>query len=151
MATKVGIISDTHGLLRPEVMDILKECDCILHAGDVTQERLLDEIRNFGNLYVVRGNNDGLWAGNLSKRLRFRIEDVEFLMVHDKRDAGPQVSEADVIVYGHSHKYSQQVIDGRLWLNPGSCGYPRFGGEVSMVIMEIDHGKYQVKKIPLDC
>ena len=151
MATKVGIISDTHGLLRPEVLEILKDCDCILHAGDVTQERLLDEIRNFGNLYVVRGNNDGAWARGISERLRFKIEDVEFLMVHDKLDVGDKFTEADVIVYGHSHRYSEKMIDGRLWLNPGSCGYPRFGGEVSMVVMTIDHGKYEVKKIPLDC
>lgn len=149
MATKVGIISDTHGLLRPEVLDILKDCDCILHAGDVTQERLLDQIRNFGNLYVVRGNNDGAWARGIAVRLRFKIEDVEFLMVHDKRDVGDKVSEAHIIVYGHSHKYGEQMIDGRLWLNPGSCGYPRFGGEVSMAVMEIDHDKYKVKKILL--
>ena len=62
MAKRIGIISDTHNLLRPEVLEILKGCDCILHAGDVTKESLLDQIRFLGNLYVVRGNNDGDWA-----------------------------------------------------------------------------------------
>ncbi len=149
MAARVGIISDTHDLLRPEVVEILKDCDYILHAGDVTREKLLDQIRNFGRLYVVRGNNDGAWARGISVRLRFKIEDVEFLMVHDKRDVGEKVSEADVIVYGHSHQYAEKMIDGRLWLNPGSCGYPRFGGAVSMVVMDIDHDQYKIKKILL--
>lgn len=147
MSTKIGIISDTHNRLRPEVLEVLRTCDCILHAGDVTDEKILDQIRYLGNLYVVRGNNDGDWAKGISKVLRFRIEDVEFLMVHDKKDVGTKYSEAQVIVYGHSHKYSEQAKDGRLWLNPGSCGYSRFGGEVSFAVMEIVGGRYQVKKI----
>ena len=65
MAKRIGIISDTHNLLRPEVLEILKGCDCILHAGDVTKESLLDQIRFLGNLYVVRGNNDKEWAEKL--------------------------------------------------------------------------------------
>ena len=67
MAKRIGIISDTHNLLRPEVLEILKGCDCILHAGDVTKESLLDQIRFLGNLYVVRGNNDGNWARGIEK------------------------------------------------------------------------------------
>lgn len=62
MAKKIGIISDTHGLLRLEVLEILKTCDCILHAGDVTRPELLDELRCLASIYVVRGNNDGEWA-----------------------------------------------------------------------------------------
>ena len=62
MAKKIGIISDTHGLLRPEVLKILKTCDCILHAGDVDRPEILDQLRPLGSLYAVRGNNDGDWA-----------------------------------------------------------------------------------------
>lgn len=145
--TRVGIISDTHGLLRPEVLETLKSCDYILHAGDVTDERLLDRIRFLGRLYVVRGNNDGSWAGNIARRLRFRIEDLEFCMVHDRRDAGPEALEANIVVYGHSHIYSEQMIDGRLWFNPGSCGFPRFGGGVTFAVMEINGKDYQIHKI----
>ena len=86
MAKKVGIISDTHGLLRPEVIGILKDCDCILHAGDVDRPEILDQLRYLGNLYAVRGNNDGDWARNLSVTLRFKIEGIEFFMTHNKKD-----------------------------------------------------------------
>ena len=76
MAKKIGIISDTHGLLRPEVLEILKTCDCILHAGDVDRPELLDRIRCLGSIYVVRGNNDRDWAEGIAKTLRFTIEGV---------------------------------------------------------------------------
>ena len=70
MAKKIGIISDTHGLLRPEILEILKTCDCILHAGDVTRPELLDELRCLASIYVVRGNNDGEWAAGIAKTHR---------------------------------------------------------------------------------
>lgn len=149
MATRVGIISDTHGLLRPEVLDILDTCDCILHAGDVTTENILDQIRYKGKLYVVRGNNDGMWARGIARRLQFKIEDLNFFMVHDQHDAGPESWKADVFIFGHSHHYSEQVINGQLCLNPGSCGWPRFGGEATMAVMEVDHRNYTVEKILL--
>ena len=118
MAKRIGIISDTHNLLRPEVLEILKGCDCILHAGDVTKESLLDQIRFLGNLYVVRGNNDG-----------------------------GQTEGTNVVVFGHTHKYFEEQAGHLLWLNPGSCGYPRFGGAVTMVVMEVDGAEYYVEKI----
>ena len=65
MKTKIGIISDTHGLLRPQVLEILKTCDCILHGGDINRPEILDQLRWLGNLYVVRGNNDKEWAEGL--------------------------------------------------------------------------------------
>ena len=70
MAKKIGIISDTHGLLRQEVLEILKTCDCILHAGDVDRPEILDQLRPLGNLYAVRGNNDGDWELQLHSGLR---------------------------------------------------------------------------------
>ena len=150
MATKIGIVSDTHGLLRPEVVEILKTCDCILHGGDVHKPELLDVLRPLANIYVVRGNNDKEWAKNLSQSLRFTIDGVEFFMVHDKRNVARNLGNAQVVIFGHSHKYFEQVIDGRLWLNTGSCGRRRFGGELSMAVMTIEHGTYQVEKIILD-
>ena len=68
---KVGIISDTHGLLRPEILEILKGCDCILHAGDVNKPEILDTLRMMGSIYVVRGNNDKDWAEGMAKTLHF--------------------------------------------------------------------------------
>lgn len=149
MAKKIGIISDTHGLLRPEVIEILKYCDCILHAGDVDRPEILDQLRYLGNLYAVRGNNDGDWARNLSLTLKFKIEGIEFFMTHNKKDVAWELGNAQIVIFGHSHHYFEDQIDGRLWLNPGSCGRSRFGGEVTMAVMTIDDGKYSVKKINL--
>ena len=147
MAKRIGIISDTHGLLRPQVKEILETCDCILHAGDVNRPELLDEVRFMGNLYVVRGNNDREWAENLSKTLTFTIEGVKFFMVHNKRDVAWNLEDVQVVIFGHSHRYFQQEIDRRLWLNPGSCGRRRFDGELSMAVMIVENGKYQVEKV----
>lgn len=146
---KIGIISDTHGLLRPEVKEILKACKYIFHGGDVDRPELLDELRTMGFLYVVRGNNDGYWAQNLCRSLNFTVEGVHFFMVHDRKDVAWELGDTQVVIYGHSHKYFCQEIDGRLWLNPGSCGYSRFGGEVSMAVMTVENGAWKVEKILL--
>ena len=147
MAVKVGIISDTHGFLRPEVLEILKSCDCILHGGDINKPEILDALRPLASIYVVRGNNDKDWAEGLAKTLTFSIEGVKFFMVHNKRDVAWDLKDAQVVVFGHSHKYFEREIDGRLWLNPGSCGRSRVGGEVTMAVMTIENGKYIVEKI----
>lgn len=136
-----------HGLLRPEVISILKTCDCILHAGDVDRPEILDQLRYLGSLYVVRGNNDRDWAEKLSVTLRFKIEGTEFFMTHNKKDVAWDLGTAQVVIFGHSHHYFEKMIDGRLWLNPGSCGRSRFGGEVTMALMEIDNGNWNVRKI----
>lgn len=149
MAKKIGIISDTHGLLRQEVLDILQTCDCILHAGDFDRPEILEQLRYLGSIYAVRGNNDRGWAENLSSALRFRIEGVEFFMTHNRKDVAWNLGNTQVVVFGHSHKYLEKITDGRLWLNPGSCGYSRFGGEVTMAVMTVEKETYQVEKIVL--
>ena len=85
---KIGIISDTHGLLRPEILEILKDCDCIIHAGDVNKPEILDTLRMMGSIYVVRGNNDKDWAEGIAKTLHFTIEGVKFFMTHNKTAYG---------------------------------------------------------------
>ena len=147
MAKKIGIISDTHGLLRLEVLEILKTCDCILHAGDVTRPELLDELRCLASIYVVRGNNDGEWAAGIAKTLHFRIEGVEFFKTHNKKDVAWELGSTQVVIFGHTHSYFEKTIDGRLWLNPGSCGRSRFGQDISMAVMTVENGTYHVDKI----
>ena len=146
---KMGIISDTHGLLREEVKERLKDCTYIFHAGDVDRPEILDELRTMGFLYVVRGNNDGYWAQNLRRSLNFSVGNVKFFMVHDRKDAAWELGDTQVVIFGHSHKYFCQEIDGRLWLNPGSCGRNRFGGEVTMAVMTVGKGSWEVEKIVL--
>ena len=149
MAKKIGIISDTHGLLRQEVLDILQNCDCILHAGDFDRPEILEQLRYLGSIYAVRGNNDRGWAENLSPALRFRIEGVEFFMTHNRKDVAWDLGDTQVVIFGHTHKYFEKYVDGRLWLNPGSCGRSRFGGEVTMAVMTVEDGQYQIEKIIL--
>ena len=146
---KMGIISDTHGLLREEVKERLKDCTYIFHAGDVDRPEILDELRTMGFLYVVRGNNDGYWAQNLRRSLNFSVGNVKFFMVHDRKDAAWELGDTQVVIFGHSQKYFCQEIDGRLWLNPGSCGRNRFGGEVTMAVMTVENGSWEVEKIVL--
>lgn len=146
---KIGIISDTHGLLREEVKERLKDCTYIFHAGDVDRPEILDELRTMGFLYVVRGNNDGYWAQNLRRSLNFSVGNVKFFMVHDRKDAAWELGDTQVVIFGHSHKYFCQEIDGQLWLNPGSCGRSRFGGEVTMAVMTVENGSWEVEKIVL--
>ena len=146
---KIGIISDTHGLLRPEILEILKDCDCIIHAGDVNKPEILDTLRMMGSIYVVRGNNDKDWAENLRTSLSFTIAGVKFFMVHNKKDVAWDLGDTQVVIFGHTHKYFEKYVDGRLWLNPGSCGRSRFGGEVTMAVMTVEDGQYQIEKIIL--
>ena len=145
----IGVISDTHGLLRPEVVDKLRGCDAILHAGDVNRPDLLDALRAIAPLHVVRGNNDKDWAEALPQTLTLELGGVRILMIHNKRDLPKVLGDAQLIVFGHSHKYFEQTIDGRLWLNPGSCGRRRFDQEISFALLHIDCGAWRVEKIVL--
>ena len=147
---RIAILSDTHGLLRRDVVAEIQDCTHILHAGDIVKEMDLDELRLYGSIYAVKGNND-LWQDglrDLAGVLRFEIAGVSFLMTHDRRNVPRDLDGVQAVIFGHTHRYSEERIDGRLWLNPGSCGRPRFGGEVSMAKMNVRDGKIlRVEKI----
>ncbi|PWM71869.1 MAG: metallophosphoesterase [Bacillota bacterium] len=146
---KLAILSDTHGLLRPEVVKHLKTADAILHGGDINRQSIVDELQQYAPLYIVRGNNDKDWAEAIPHDLIVTLEGVTFCVVHNKKEAPMDLSGVDVVVFGHSHKYMQEERDGILWLNPGSCGPRRFHQEITMIMAEVDHGKIQAEKIVL--
>ncbi len=146
---RIVILSDTHGLLRPEVLDPLPRADVILHGGDINTQAIVDKLQGFAPLHIVRGNNDKEWAENLPHSLTFSIEGVRFFMVHNKRDVPRDMSGVDVVVYGHSHKYACDERDGVLWLNPGSCGRRRFDQEITFAAMTVDNGHFQVEKVTI--
>ena len=152
-AVRVAVISDTHGLLRREVVAELQDCSHILHAGDIVRESDLDELRLYGSIYAVRGNND-LWQSGLSDLagvLWFEIAGVKFVMTHDRYDVPRNLNGVQAVIFGHSHRYSEVWTDGRLWLNPGSCGYARFGSAVTMAKLTIRGGKIaRVERIDLE-
>lgn len=144
---KLSILSDTHGLLRPRVVDCLKTADAILHGGDINNQSIVDELRQYAPLYVVRGNNDKEWAEAIPHDLTVTLGGVHFYMVHNKKEAFPVPDGVDVVVFGHSHKYLQEEKDGLLWLNPGSCGPRRFHQEITLMMAEVSDGKISVEKI----
>ena len=123
MKEKIGIISDTHGLLRPEVLEILKDCKYILHAVDVNKDEILDVLRSMGNLYVVRGNNDKDWAENLRTSLSFTIGGVKFFMVHNKKDIAWELGDTQVVIFGHTHLGVPQ-LPCNVFFVMGAGGHP---------------------------
>ncbi len=143
---RIIVLSDTHGLLRPEVLAVLSQADFIIHGGDINTQAIVDKLREYAPLYIVRGNNDKEWAESLPHSLRFTVEGVRFFLVHNKKDVPPDLSDVDVMVYDHSHKYACEERDGVLWLNPGSCGRRRFDQEITFAVVTIDDGHVQVEK-----
>ena len=146
---KLAILSDTHGLLRPEVLEYLKDVDAILHGGDINKPGIIDELRQYAPLYIVRGNNDKEWAEAIPHDLTVTLGGVTFYMVHNKKEVPADLSGVDAVVFGHSHKYLQKEKGGILWLNPGSCGPRRFHQEITMMMVEIADGHIQVTKITI--
>ena len=146
---KLAILSDTHGMLRPEVVEHLKTADAILHGGDINKQAIVDQLGEFAPLYVVRGNNDKEWAEEIPHDLRVTFGGVTFCMVHNKKELPTDLTGVDVVVFGHSHKYVQEEKDGLLWLNPGSCGPRRFHQEITMMIAQVENGQIQVERIDI--
>ena len=146
---KLAILSDTHGLLRPEVLEHLSTADAILHGGDINKQSIVDQLSQYAPLYVVRGNNDKEWAEAIPHDLTVTLEGVTFYLVHNRKEVPKDLPGVDVVVFGHSHKYLQEEKDGVLWLNPGSCGPRRFHQEITMMMAELNEGALRVEKISI--
>lgn len=148
--TKVAILSDTHNLLRDEALEQIADADIILHAGDVSKSEILEKLETIAPVIAVRGNNDKDWEKPLPKTRTVRIEGLVFLLVHDKKDVPDTLEGIDVIVYGHSHRYYNEQRDGKIWLNPGSCGARRFGNEASFVLADVDGNDMTIQKVVIE-
>ena len=105
--------------------------------------------RMMGSIFVVRGYNDKDWAEGMAKTLHFTIEGVKFFMTYNKKDVDWDLKDTQVVIFGHTHKYFEKMIDNRLWLNPGSCGPRRFDQEITMAVMTVDNGTYQWEKVAM--
>jgi uncharacterized protein len=131
----VGVISDTHGLLRPEAVAALKGTDLIIHAGDVGAPGVIDALRKLAPTFVVRGNVDKAhWASALPMTADVKVGRLQFHVLHDisELELTPAAVGYAAVVYGHSHKPSIEMRDGVLFLNPGSAGPRRFKLPVSI-------------------
>ena len=125
----LGLISDTHGLLRPEALKALAGADLILHAGDVGNPEILDELRRVAPVIAVRGNIDqGAWAEALPQTAVVNAGSARILMLHDLHELAldPAVAGFHIVISGHSHKPGEKMREGVLYVNPGSAGPRRF-------------------------
>lgn len=145
----LGIISDTHGLLRSEVMEALKGCDAILHGGDINRQDIIDQLEEIAPVYVVRGNNDKDWAEHIPLSLDLELAGIRIYMTHKKKDLPSDLSNYDLVVFGHSHKYEESRQGKTVLLNPGSCGPRRFHQAITMAIAETAESGMTIKRIEI--
>ena len=141
MSTRIGLISDTHGLLRPDAAAFLRGSDHIVHAGDICERAVLDALAAIAPTTAVRGNNDrGAWADSLRQSELVEIGGIVLYVVHDIAaiDIDPVAAGVRVVVSGHSHKPSADERDGLLFVNPGSAGPRRFSLPISIAELVVD-------------
>jgi putative phosphoesterase len=148
---RVGVISDTHGLLRPQVIEAFRGVDHILHAGDIGGEDVLAGLGAIAKVTAVAGNNDAWRCGPAGRTARVVLDGLRFLLVHIRDDAAAELRRepADVVVFGHSHKPLEERREGVWWFNPGSAGPRRFSLPVCVGLMERVRGKWQARHVPL--
>ena len=140
---RIGILSDTHGLLREQVLQELQGCSVILHGGDINRQEILDRLGEIAPVHVVRGNNDKEWAEHLPFFLDLQLYGLRIFMTHRKKDLPADLSRYDLAVYGHSHKYEMKREGKTTLLNPGSCGPRRFNQDITMAVLLLDPSSLQ--------
>lgn len=149
---RVGLISDTHGLLRPEALAALRGADCIVHAGDIGRADLLDALAAIAPVFAVRGNNDqGTWADAIPATRDLDIGGIPMHLLHDLQALEPDAAaQSRVIIAGHSHRPLIREDAGLLVINPGSAGPRRFRLPVSVGWLLIDVGNVSAEIVELD-
>src|SRR5215217_6432318 len=147
----IGVISDTHGLVRPEAVEALSGVDMILHAGDIGNAAVLDKLGQIAPVVAVRGNNDrGEWAESLPQWEVVEIGAVSIYMLHDVKEIDISPAGAfQVVISGHSHKPAVEERRGVLYVNPGSAGPRRFNLPVSLAHLKIEGSAVNAKLIEL--
>jgi len=149
---RIGLISDTHGLLRPEAVDVLRGSDFIVHAGDIG-ENVLEPLSTIAPVTAVRGNNDrAAWAERFHETEQLRFGEVTLHVLHDLAELAidPQAAGVDVVVTGHSHRPKIERRGGVLYVNPGSAGPVRFHLPVSVALMQVTGDDVNVRIVELE-
>ena len=149
---RIGLISDTHGLLRPAALDWLAGCDRIVHAGDIGNAAILERLAAIAPLSVVRGNNDTAdWARDLPATLTLEAGGLRIHVLHDVKQLAldPVAAEIAVVVAGHSHRPGIARRDGVLFVNPGSAGPRRFSLPIGAGELHIDGGTVEARLVTL--
>ncbi len=149
----IGVISDTHGLVRPEALAALDGSDLLIHAGDVGKPEVLKALELIAPVIAVRGNNDkGRWAGELRKRAVVEAGKVLIYVLHDVKEFNldPKTQGFRVIISGHSHRPSVMEREGVLFLNPGSAGPRRFKLPISIARLRVQGASVAAKVVELE-
>jgi uncharacterized protein len=149
---RIGLISDTHGLLRPEAVDALRGSDFIVHAGDIG-ENVLEPLSTIAPVTAVRGNNDrAAWTQRIQETERLRFGEVTLHVLHDLAQLAidPIAAGVDVVVAGHSHRPGIERRSGVLYVNPGSAGPVRFRLPVSVALMQVSGRDVNVRIVELE-
>jgi putative phosphoesterase len=152
-AFHLGVISDTHGLLRPEALAALRASQHILHAGDVGDPEILEQLRDIAPVTAIRGNIDQAgWGKKLPVTEAVELSGVLIYVLHDlaQLDFKPEIGGFHMVVYGHSHVPRQETRNGVLYLNPGSAGPRRFTLPVSLARVVIEDGKIDAEMVTLN-
>jgi len=139
-ASTIGLISDTHGLLRPEALRALEGCELIIHAGDVGKPEIIDQLQAVAPVVAVRGNIDtGEWAARLPLTAVVETVSPRIYVIHDihELDIDPAAAGFAIVVSGHSHKASREERAGVLYLNPGSAGPRRFRLPIALARLDL--------------
>ncbi len=152
---KILILSDTHDLLRPEAETLAPGCGLILHAGDISSEKVLKRLSEFAPVQAVRGNNDKEWAEGLPLFRDFEAGGLRIFMTHKKKDLPKDLSPYDLVIFGHSHQYAEAWTEHTggskrtLLLNPGSCGPRRFHQPITLAILYIGEDGWRVERVDI--
>jgi putative phosphoesterase len=150
---RIGLISDTHGLLRPGAVAFLRGCDHIIHAGDIGPAAILDELAALAPMTVVRGNNDtAAWTEALPETVCIELAGVRLYVLHDLKrlDLDPVGEGIDVVVAGHSHRPQAGTRAGVLYVNPGSAGPRRFRLPIAVAELRVADGRVEPRIVELD-
>jgi len=149
----IGVISDTHGLLRPEALAALEGSDYIIHAGDIGDPQILDKLATLAPVTAVRGNVDrGEWAQKIPATNILEIGEISIYVLHNLQelDLKPEVAKFAAVIYGHSHVPKHELKNGVLYFNPGSAGPRRFKLPVSVGRLTIENGKVDTQIFVLE-
>ena len=150
---RIGIISDTHGLLRPEAVERLAGVDHIIHAGDIGRADVISDLRRIAPVTAIRGNIDrGEWAAGYRQTERVKLGGRFFYVLHNLAalDLDPIAAGIDVVVSGHSHQPRIETVDGVVYLNPGSAGPRRFSLPIALATLDLSGNEIRPCILHLD-
>lgn len=151
--TSIGVISDTHGLVRPQAVEALRGSDLIVHAGDVGHPAVLEALRTLAPVVAVRGNNDrGAWAERLSATELVEVAGISLYVLHDlaELDLDPKAAGLRAVIAGHSHQPNLETRGGVLFLNPGSAGPRRFKLPVTLARVRVSVAGVDAELVELE-